>query len=477
MPSRRVTIPALVLLALCILAFLSFRLGNPSARLLPHSPPSSPSSPDFWTWETVSRFRPSPSAASSEPDICDSFPSEILPRVQVVLKIGASEPADRIEAQFATATRCISNLIIVSDHEQELKSHHVHDIIATLPHSYRVDNTVDFEAYEAFYVNHTIKSNATNTNTEKQMTGAKGWKLDRFKFLPMVEYAYEVNPTANWFVFIESDTYVVWDNLFRLLDSYNHHTPLYFGSPSPGRKNKDDETTWFAYGGAGFVLSSAAVQKAVVRKAGANGEFASPSLTEEYQQLAREDCCGDSILGWVLYQKGIKLSGLWPMFNPHPLHGIPFDDKHWCQPVITLHKTLYSDMESLSKYEQQRGQKQPLLYADLIDYHKIGTFEQKTDWDNGDWGGWQEPLESPGHASMAACKAACHDHPECLEYTYDSSGHCVFVRTVRLGGPKTDLPDGNRLSAGWDLEKIANWRNGRQCEKPLWVKPSITRIF
>jgi hypothetical protein len=33
----------------------------------------------------------------------------------------------------------------------------------------------------------------------------------------------------------------------------------------------------------------------------------------------KDDCCGDSVLGFVLYEKGIELSGMWPMFNAHPL--------------------------------------------------------------------------------------------------------------------------------------------------------------
>ncbi|OJJ36383.1 hypothetical protein ASPWEDRAFT_37949 [Aspergillus wentii DTO 134E9] len=464
--SRRITVPGLVLFALIVLSVLSLR-GPPNARLLSHTPSFSSSppenEPDYWTWDTVSRFRPSPSGAPAK-DACAAFPTELLSRVQVVLKIGASEPRDRIETQLATVTRCISNLIIVSDRDEQIQSHHAHDVIGSLPVSYHINNT-DFDAYETL---------SRNTQQSK-IDGAQGWRLDRFKFLPMVERAYEINPSAKWFVFLESDTFLFWDNLFRLLDHYNPDAPVYMGSPSPGSRDKD-ETTWFAYGGAGFVISTAAVQKLVHRESGPYGEYTSPSLSERYEDMVRGDCCGDSVLGWALYQAGVKLTGLWPMFNPHALHGIPFDDAYWCQPVITLHKSLLKDLEGLSEFALKWNRKEPILYSDLLDYLQLGTFSQRTEWDNGDWGGWQEP-DSPGHASMEACKAACHDHPTCLQYTYDSSGHCVFVGTVRLGGAKKALPDGSRLSSGWDVQKIAAWRKARECEKPLWMKPSITRIF
>jgi hypothetical protein len=71
-------------------------------------------------------------------------------------------------------------------------------------------------------------------------------------------------------------------------------------------------------------------------------------------EVVDRDCCGDSVLGFALYQKGINISGLWPMFNAHSLHGIPFDAKHWCQPVISLHKSLFSDMTGLAKWESKR---------------------------------------------------------------------------------------------------------------------------
>ena len=122
---------------------------------------------------------------------------------------------------------------------------------------------------------------------------------------------------------------------------------------------------------------------------------------------------------------------------------------------------------------------EPLLYSDLYEYTKLGTFDHRTDWDNGDWGGWQEPPESPGHTSFEACGTACHDHPDCKAYTYDTSGHCIFVRTMRLGSSKKLLGTTARLLAGWDVEKMKHLQEelNADCKRPRWVKPSITRIF
>ncbi|KAK1148815.1 hypothetical protein N8T08_008700 [Aspergillus melleus] len=467
MLSRKPTSILFVVLLLVIAAsVLDLQLGTESldSAALYHRRPKHDYEPDYWTWETTTRFK-QPDTRSrftiSDDVICDSFPTNLLSRVQVVLKIGSSEAKDRLETQLATVTRCISNLLIVSDRESELNGHHVYDILGTLPASFR-NNTPDFDAYDAIQQGKTVDS-------------AEGWRLDRFKFLPMVESAYEMNPTAQWFVFLESDTYYVWDNLFRLLDQFNPSVPLYFGSPTPGRW-AGDQRTFFAYGGAGFVLSAGAVERLVSRGTGSRGEYIDPSLSVRYEDVVKGDCCGDSVLGWALYDHGVKLSGMWPMFNPHPLHGIPFDNAYWCQPVISMHKTFLHDMEDLVKWENRRDRSTPLLYTDLFTHLKLGVLEQKSEWDNGDWGGFQEPPESPAHRSFDDCREACHEHAECLSYTYDFAGHCVFVRTMRLGSRKPHTPE-VKLSAGWDVQKIKNWRANHRCEKPLWMKPSTTRIF
>ena len=128
-------------------------------------------------------------------------------------------------------------------------------------------------------------------------SGDKGWRLDRYKFLPMVEQAKAANPTAEWFVFLETDTYFFWDNLFRLLDQFDPSSPLYFGLPSPGFWLEGERRVWFGYGGSGFVLSRAAVEKLTARNIGLYGEYLEPSLSERYMEVVDRDCCGDWSLG------------------------------------------------------------------------------------------------------------------------------------------------------------------------------------
>lgn len=475
---RAVYIPVIVLVAFVL---VSLRLHSSSSLIGLSSRPLH-GDEDSWEWNTTSFFR-TPLHATPAPeteDLCDTFPSYLLPRIQIVLKIGATENLTRIDTHLATVTRCISNLIIVSDRESELHGHRVHDVLADLPPAFRA-TARDFDEYRILQ------------QSQASVNNSMGWRLDRYKFLPMVERAQKMNPTADWFVFLETDTYFFWDNLFRMLDQFDSASPLYFGSPAPGILTKDRKTTWFAFGGAGFVLSRSAVDKLVHRAVGPFGQYVDPPLALQDEPLVTNECCGDSILGWMLYRKGIELSGMWPMFNPHPFHSIPFNEAYWCQPIISLHKSTLPDMAGLAEWENQRNRtvrplffvifsimrltlaQNPLLYADLFKYTRMGHLEPKEDWDNGDWGGFQDPPDSPAHASLAACGKACHAHDLCFSYTYDHAGHCVFVRTMRLGSSKV-LTD-TRLSAGWDNRKIRSWLATHQCTVPRWVKPSTTRIF
>lgn len=231
--------------------------------------------------------------------------------------------------------------MIFSDRDQMVGSHRAYDILADLPASYKWNNS-DFDVYYG----------APAKGPDK---AAPGHRLDRYKFLPMIERTHQMNPTADWFVFLEADTYIVWDNLFRLLEHFDPNVPLYMGSPSPGRGGKKGQTTWFAFGGTGVVLSSAAMNKLVARDTGSYGEYTQPSLTEKYEEVVKSDPCGDSVLGWALYEAGVELSGFWPMFNPHPFNSIPFSDAYWCQPLISTHRSSPDEMRAFSKWEAQRG--------------------------------------------------------------------------------------------------------------------------
>lgn len=336
---------------------------------------------DYWTWSTKTAFGVHDAAANrtAEEDGsegsgvgCETFPTHLLERVQVVLKTGSADHYSRAKAQLRTVVKCIPNLIVVSDNNYTYgdSTHEAVDVLAMLPpdpESYLADE--DFAIYTAQH----------NTTQSSLKQGHEGWKLDKYKFLPQIEYAVSQRPRAEWFVFLESDTYIVWDSVFRLLENYDPALPYYLGSPSPGRlvvpgassdTDADDEgKVWFAYGGSGFVLSTTAAHRLVDRTHNAVG-VTGPSVSKEFMQDILADCCGDSILGWAMHEKaGVGISGLWPMFSPHSLGDVPLGERYWCEPVISLHKMPAEDFEPFWEWEMGRDKSGVSLYFSSLTQH------------------------------------------------------------------------------------------------------------
>ncbi|RYN39930.1 hypothetical protein AA0114_g11186 [Alternaria tenuissima] len=337
------------------------------------------------------------------------------------------------------------------------------------------------------YVVYEAQRNASREGRKLQQ-GHKGWVIDKHKFLPEVEKAIERNNAAEWYVFLESDTYMFWDNVFRLLENYNSSEPYYFGSPSPGRKyqsgpNPENEgQVWFAYGGAGFILSTAAAHRLVDRPSNSIG-LKGPRLAIEYMEDIRADCCGDSILGWALHDKaGMTIGGLWPMFSPHRLENVPFGRDYWCEPVISLHKThpfLYKDLWSWEN-ERRSASEHPVLYRDLL-FSFSGNFSQRENWDAAFDAGFQLPDNSTVHTSLDACRTGCFKHDGCMQYTWHGR-HCYYAKALYIGNAKQ--PDGHhepedrKYISGWDTTKIQTQSFERTCEEGAhWVKPSIERKY
>lgn len=359
--SRTLLFAALVILCLTLAGYWSAARSDGRARFGGRLPSwLAPSAePEFYPFETTSQFFPvslDVGKATTTQEICASFPGYVTQRVQPVLKMGHGESRDKIEAQLDSVSACFAaeELLIFSDLDEAVRGRNVTDILADLPEAYRHGN-VDFEAYLTM---REMRANGTLDKDEAATKAIDGWRLDKYKFLPGVERAWAMRPGRDWYVFYETDTYVVWDNLLRFLATMDPAKPHYMGSPSPGRVDvslRGKPKTWFANGGPGYVLSRAAVEALLARKvSAATGQYLDPPLTLRWLDLLRGECCGDSVMGWTLWNVSVPVQGYWPMFNPHPMHGVPYSDFYWCQPVLTLHKTTPADMVELWRWEHGR---------------------------------------------------------------------------------------------------------------------------
>ncbi|KAF7558852.1 hypothetical protein G7046_g5313 [Stylonectria norvegica] len=459
--------------------------------------------PGLYPFTTTSSFFPvsiNPKGKTTE-ELCASFPKHLLETIQPVLKMGHGESLAKIGGQLDSVSACFGNddLLIVSDLEETIRDYHVIDILADLPAGYYSDEP-DFQHY---LWQKEMKANGTLDKDKEATARISGWNLDKYKFLPMVERAWKSKPNKDFYFFFETDTYVFWDNTFRFLQTFDPETPLYMGSPSPGRHDpkKNDVKTWFANGGEGFVLSRGAIKALLHRKVGSDGRYLDPPLTEKWLPSLKGECCGDSLMGWAMWNVSVPLSGYWPLFNPHPLHRIPYSDPYWCQPVMALHKSTPEDMVDVWRWEfGQRQLDRPTTYADLWNFRHPGKPEVKENWDNGDWDSWVAPPDAAVD-SFDACKTYCQEHDDCMQFNWRGRDEqkCLLTRTIQSGKarqpekmkeleekddagnviptPPDRKPRWTDFKAGWMPDRIDKWRESRDCSTVQWVGPSIERIF
>jgi len=146
-----------------------------------------------------------------------------------------------------------------------------------------------------------------------------------------------------WFVFIDTDTFIEWDNLLELLAHLDAKGRVYIGSP-----------VWlprlqYAHGGSAYVLSYGALE---ALNSGALHDPSRP-LYSQYGLNTSALCCGDEALARVLSSKGVHLRGYWPMFNGEIPATVSFGRDTWCEPVISLHHLNGKDMERVAQWIEE----------------------------------------------------------------------------------------------------------------------------
>ena len=199
------------------------------------------------------------------------------------------------------------------------------------------DGNKDFDLYRKLQEYHRLRE-----DPRALKDGQAGWNLDKYKFTQMLLRSYKYRPDAPWYVFIEADTTLIWDNLRRFLDTKNPKERIYMGSPTYIGNLE------FAHGGTGYVISQAAMEVAV------GGH---PELAEKYDKTVKDICCGDAMIGRVLLDEDIHLTRVWPLLNGEKPNTLLFAHNHWCQPVLSMHHLTAEEVAMVWNFEQERKSK------------------------------------------------------------------------------------------------------------------------
>lgn len=446
-PSRRwifVVSPILLILVLFHLSSLNlgqyvpFHIKEDVSSAIP-SVPETPSEPEV----------PSAPETNTDGDPYNCHLVRGIENVLVVLKTGVTEALEKVPVHMNTTLTCIPHYVIFSDYEEDIAGIRTVDVLRSLNPELKQTNS-DFGLYNRV---HELGRDGLldadwyqDVNSPFGKPGNPGWVLDKWKFLPMVTEALQAKPDANWYVFVEADTYVIWPNLMAWLDRFDAAKPWYLGFQM-GIGN-----ITFAYGGAGIVISNSAARMLSEYRA---------SRLQEMDDFTISQWAGDCVLGKVLRDAGVQLTWAWPMLQGGHLEDTdPFEEGYgrhpWCMPVVTYHHMAPNDIEAMWTFEQQwwsdHHQHSLLLHSDVFQNFIYATpFTSRDDWDNlapdevqanKDEGSSAATTLSPGE-----CATICDKNPECLQYRF-KNGVCSTAKGFKMGHSELDV------HSGWVPDRI-----------------------
>lgn len=277
------------------------------------------------------------------PPSCRPLPG--MEDVLVVLKTGITEAQDKVPVHVRTTLRCVPHKLIVSDFEEDVGGVRTVDVFRNVTETLYLNQ--DFALYNRAHLGGrealTDQDRTKVANGPSGMMDNPGWKLDKWKFLPMIQEARAYRPEAKWYVFLEADTYPIWPNLLGWLANFDSTSKLYLGN-----QMQIGEHT-FAHGGSGFVISNAAMH-AVADSHAAD--------TEYWENVTDREWAGDCVLGMALAEVGIGLTWSWPHVTTQSVWeqdalGEAFGREQWCHPPFTFHHMTPPDVDRMWEFDQQ----------------------------------------------------------------------------------------------------------------------------
>ncbi|KAL2813108.1 hypothetical protein BJX63DRAFT_231224 [Aspergillus granulosus] len=380
---------------------------------------------------------------------CQPLPG--IEDILVVMKTGVTEALDKVPIHFQTTLRCIPNYVIYSDFEETIEGVTIHDAFRNVSPALK-ESIADFQIYNRLQKRGRkgleTQDFADEANSAIGKPNNPGWKLDKWKFLPMIREAYAHKPDAKWFVFMEADTYISWSTLLSWLSHFDSSKPYYIGTET------QIADVIFAHGGSGFVISNPAMKLAV----------------EEYTERADElheytdaHWAGDCVLGKVLSNVDVRLSYSWPILQNSNIGELDefttaFYRRPWCFPAAAFHHLSPSDIRLLHNFERRRFARtsDPVLlhshvFKELI-YPELSNVRDS--WDN------LCDQEQSTLSTFQECQEYCEDTKDCVQFVM-RGGTCYTGSTPRLGTGNSNA------RSGWLIKKIENMMDqAPKCSRP-----------
>lgn len=195
-----------------------------------------------------------PIISDEQPDNPQTLPIvDIRPRIKnmsryaVALKTGKSVSSSRVPIQLVTFLKNVPNLLVIGEAPGNIGDIQIKDVYTNLyppevsnPRKIfkKVYQDAPFEKGQdaADIAQKLLDKRKTEETPNKIIVDTKsiGWKSDAHKNLPGFKLLYAKYPDADWYVMLDDDTYMYFDNLDSILDEYfqDSELPVYLGSPN-----------------------------------------------------------------------------------------------------------------------------------------------------------------------------------------------------------------------------------------------------
>jgi hypothetical protein len=277
--------------------------------------------------------------------------------VLVIMRTGSTELEARLPVQLSTTLQCFPNRLLFSDSAEVFEGQTIIDALEFVSPVFKETNS-DFELYRKLrqFGRESLDSDELhgmpNETAPETWTGSDknpGWKLDKWKFLPMVNRTFHEYPEMKWYVFTDADTYIIWPSLLDHLATLDHTKPYYSGV------EVYIGSVGFAHGGSGFIVSQPAMRLVVEHF---------KTHQEELETFTDGHWAGDCVLGKAFTDAGVKLTGAWPMMQgdypgivpyiaPDGRPMPPLDARIWCNPAVSYHHMQSDMIKDLWHFEQK----------------------------------------------------------------------------------------------------------------------------
>ncbi|KAF5966417.1 hypothetical protein FBULB1_11663 [Fusarium bulbicola] len=469
---------------------------------------------DSATTSIASEFMPSQTADLDVPSgplsnwtgVCDGFPN--TDGIMLVMKTGATEAFTKLPAHLLTSLQCLDDYLLFSDLDQQIDKYQIYDVLKDVKDDVKKGRK-EFDLYKA----QTECPIAQQYCTENMK---EGWNLDKYKFLHMVEKAWEMRPNKEWYVFAEADTYLFWSNLvWYLRNRVNGTETPYVGSVAMLKG------TPFAHGGSGYVIHGDTMRKMV--------EI--PDLAHKYDMMATHECCGDYLMSLAVIETGKKVKQAHPMFNGEKPMTLPFGNNHWCEPLLSMHHMNPEEVSDAWHFEKTRQKKGFIQIREM--YHQFWAPQleaEHEEWDNlsddvcyvgfgpeaqgkatDHQKGRQKKeneknaIEQHAHRSKEHCAMVCeaenldiseddyynlkddkernemirsrysqkkdnkewHAGRRCFQWRYHNNVCCI-ARSFKRGKPRKEPKPEEKWTSGWFVQGINDWIDAKGDCTPKW---------